>query len=381
MLIAIAGKTNVGKSTFFNACTLGSAEVSNRTFTTIRPNVGVTHVRTGCACKLSSISCGKCKDGVRFVPVKIIDIAGLVPDAHLGKGLGNQFLSDIMEASAIVHVIDAAGATDINGNPTQPGTHDPLEDVDFFLNELDYWILGIAKKALKSRVELKKEEFIAALSKQLSGLGIKQENIEYAINKTNLKSTSDDSKFLEFAGILREKSKPVLIAANKIDLAPDKNIENLKDIAVLCSSEAEYALRRAADKGIIDYIPGNPDFNTVKSIDEKQKNALEFIRNNILKKFGSTGVQKVVDKAVFDALEMIVVYPVENEARLSDKKGNVLPDAFLMKRGSTAIDLAYKVHEDIGKKFIAAIDCKSGRHVSANYELKDGDIISIKSGR
>ena len=177
MLIAIAGKTNVGKSTMFNALTLGNAEVSNRTFTTIKPNVGVTNVRTRCACRDFSTNCGKCRNGTRFVPIKIIDIAGLVPDAHLGKGLGNQFLSDIMEANAIVHVVDASGGTDINGNVVQPGTHNPKEDVDFFIKEIDYWILGIVKKVIKSRTELKKEEFTQLLAKQLSGLGIKHEDV------------------------------------------------------------------------------------------------------------------------------------------------------------------------------------------------------------
>ncbi len=377
MLIAIAGKTNTGKTTMFNALTLNNAEVSNRTFTTIKPNVGVTHVRTECACRKFGIDCGKCKEGIRFVPIKIIDIAGLVPDAHLGKGLGNQFLSDIMEAQAIIHVVDASGGTDINGNSVLPGTHNTREDVEFFVKEINYWILGIVKKIIKSRVELKKEEFVQLLTKQLSGLGIHQEDVEYAVNKTALKSASDDNKFLEFIEILREKSKPIVVAANKADI---KEAEKNLDIGIPCSAEVEYALRKASEKGVINYIPGDSDFNIIANVDEKQKNALEFIRN-LLKKLGSTGVQKVIDTTVFDVLNMIVVYPVENETKLTDKKGNVMPDAYLMKKGSTALDLAYKVHEDIGKKFIAAVNCKSGKHVSASYELQNGDVISIKAGR
>ncbi len=378
MLIAIAGKTNVGKTRMFNALTLGNAEVSNRTFTTIKPNVGVTNVRTKCTCRDFSVNCGKCKNGIRFVPIKIIDIAGLVPDAHLGKGLGNQFLSDIMEAQAIIHVVDASGGTDINGNLVLPGTHNPKEDIDFFIKEINYWILGIVKKAVKSRVELKKEEFVQLLTKQLSGLGIRQEDVEYVVNKTDLKSSSDDNKFLEFIEMLREKSKPIIVAANKADI---KEAEKNINIGVPCSAEAEYALRRAAERGIIDYLPGDSDFKIIADVDEKQKKALEFIHDNVLKKLGSTGVQNVIDKTVFSLLNMIVVYPVENETKLTDKKNNVLPDAFLMKRGSTALDLAYRVHEDIGKKFIAAVNCHTGKHVSAIYELQDGDVISIKAGR
>ncbi len=385
MLIAIAGKTNTGKTTLFNALTLNNAEVSNRTFTTIKPNVGVTYVHTECACRKFNLDCGKCKNGIRSVPVKIIDIAGLVPDAHLGKGLGNQFLSDIMEAQAIIHVVDASGGTDINGNSVLPGTHNPKEDIEFFVKEIDYWILGIVKKVIKSRVELKKEEFVQLLTKQLSGLGIRQEDVEYVVNKTDLKSSSGDNKFLEFNEMLREKSKPIMIAANKIDIPEGmENAEKLVseyDNIVPCSADAELALRRAAEKGLINYIPGDQprDFEIIGELTNEQRVALEAIRKKTF--VTGTGVQNLIDKTVFYLLKMIVVYPVENENKLTDSKGNILPDAFLMKKGSTALDLAFKVHEDIGKKFIAAVNCKSGKHVSASYELQNGDVISIKAGR
>lgn len=389
MLLGICGKTNVGKTTLFSACTMVDAEISNRVFTTIEPNKGVTYLRTSCPCKERSVRCApqnsKCVDGVRYVPIKVVDIAGLVPDAHLGKGLGNQFLSEIMTADALIHVIDISGSTDINGNPCPAGQHDPQEDIDFFEQELHYWILGILKKNLEhiSKRVTAKDRFSDMVYKQLSGLNVTLEQVEDAINSTQLAVDSSEEKFLDFTQLLMQKSKPIVIAANKIDVQGADTIFNelQKKFSMIASSaEAELALRRAAEHGLIRYMSGDNDFEVVGNVTEKQLAGLETIRKNILQKLSSTGVQGVIDKAVA-LLDMIVVYPVENEHKLSDKKGNVLPDAILIKKGSTALDLAYRVHEDIGKKFISAVDARSGKSVSANYQLKQGDIISIKAGR
>lgn len=386
MLVGVCGKTNVGKTTFFSAATLVDAEISNRIFTTIEPNKGVAYVRAECPCRKMNVKCSpknsKCVNGIRLVPIKLIDIAGLVPGAHAGRGLGNKFLSEIMEASALINVIDISGSTDDNGVSVPAGAHDPQKDVAFFSEEIDFWILDIIKRnlgTLSRRMEATKEKFADVIYKQLSGLGMSKELVEEAINETGINPNSSDNEFLGFIEILRKKNKPIIIAANKADF---KNAEvNLRKIeAVPCCAEAELALRKAAEKGMIDYIPGDNNFKILKELDEKQKNALAFIENNIMKKYGSTGVQKVLDRSVFELLDMIVVYPVENEKKFSDKKGNILPDAHLMKKGSTALDLAFKIHEDIGKKFISAIDAKTGMHLSAGYILKNNDIISIKSG-
>lgn len=399
MLIGLVGKSNCGKSTFFAAATLIDVEISNRIFTTIEPNKGVTYVRSKCPCgggkpdgRFSVMqSCNpqnsKCIDGIRFVPAKMVDIAGLVPGAHEGKGLGNKFLSDIMEANALIHVVDISGSTDESGNPVAPGSRDPKDDIKFLEEEIDYWILGILKRnltTLSRRMDSTKEKFSAVVHNQLAGLGIKLNEVEQALIETEITPQSDDYDLLKFIKVLREKSKPIILAANKIDIqGSEKNLERLRDIGYElfpCSAEFELALRRAAEKGIIEYNPGGGDFKLLKEIGETHRKALEHIRS-FLKERGSTGVQKIIDHIVFEVLEMIVVYPVENEHKLTDRKGNILPDAFLMKRGSTALDLAYKVHEDIGKKFIAAIDAKSGKNVSSSYQLKNGDVISIKSGR
>ncbi len=388
MLIGVCGKTNVGKTSFFSAATLVDAEISNRIFTTIEPNKGVAYVRAKCPCSELKTKCSprssKCVEGTRLIPVKLVDVAGLVPDAHKGKGLGNKFLSDIMEASAIIHVLDISGSTDSNGNPVPAGTHNPEEDIDFFVREIDYWIAGILSKIMKQgRMLVKREELISLLHKQLSGLGISFEDVEFVVNTAGITSNSSEQEIMKFIEILRNKSKPIIIAANKIDVQGAGEIyEKLKSKynMTACSAVSELALRKATEKGIIDYIPGSSAFSIKKDLDEKQKKALDFIQS-VLSRHGTTGVQSVIDKAVFSLLDMIVVYPVENEHKFSDKQGNILPDAFLMKRGSTALNLAYKVHEDIGKKFISAIDCKTHKSVSSSYMLKDGDIISIKAGK
>ena len=398
MLLAVIGKSNVGKTTFFSAATLVDAEISNRIFTTIEPNKGVTYVRVNCPCgggkaegrpsvmQPCSPRNSKCVNGVRYVPVKMVDIAGLVPNAHLGKGLGNQFLSDIMEADALIHVVDISGSTDESGKPVAAGTRDPKDDIKFLEEEIDYWILGILKRnlgTLSKRMETTKENFSELVYKQLSGLGIKLVGVESAINKFEIDQHSDDYDMLKFIQILREESKPIILAANKIDMpGSEKNLERLSDLGyklIPCSAESELALRKADEKGVIKYNPGDKKFEIIKQLSQIQMKALEKIQS-LLDIYGSTGVQKIIDTIVFDILKMIVVYPVENEHKLCDKKDNVLPDAFLMKKGSTALDLAFKVHEDIGKKFIAAVDAKTGRNVSSSYELKNGDVISIKAG-
>ncbi len=389
MLIGLVGKSNCGKSTMFAALTMIDVEISNRIFTTIEPNKGVTYVRSKCPCGGGKCNAqnSRCVDGVRFVPVKLVDIAGLVPGAHEGKGLGNKFLSDIMEANALIHVVDISGSTDESGNPIAAGTRDPKDDIAFLEEEIDYWILGILKRnltTLSRRMEATKEKFPEVVHKQVAGLGIKLSEVERAMNETEITPQSDDYDLLKFVRAVREKSKPIILAANKADIeSARENIARLSDLGYQlfpCSAEYELALRRAAEKGIIEYNPGDKDFRLLKNIDAPHQKALEHIRG-FLSQNGGTGVQKIIDHIVFEVLRMIVVYPVENEHKLTDGKGNVLPHAFLMRRGSTALDLAFKVHEDIGKKFVAAIDARSGKQLSASYELKDGDVISIRSGR
>lgn len=376
MEVAVCGKTNVGKSTFFKASTMIDVEISNRAFCTIKPNFGIAYITDKCPCQELKIQCNpnnsKCMNGVRLIPVKLWDIAGLIPGAHEGRGLGNQFLNDIMRADVLIHIVDVSGTTDLEGNPTTG--HDPGEDVKFLEDEIDMWFTDVIQRNLKKIRDEKKAKVI------LSGLGINEKQIQTVLDKVGLEPE-------QIAKELRRLSKPILIAANKMDLSSSE--ENLKKLEkdfphltiVPCSAEAEIALRTAEKNGFIEYVPGSNDFEIKKDLTDNQQRALELIRNNVLKKFGSTGVQDCLNKAVFDFLKYVAVYPVENEFKFSNKKGEVLPDVFLMPPNSTALDLAYKVHTDIGEKFIAAIDARTNKRVSADYVLKNGDIISIKSSR
>jgi hypothetical protein len=224
------------------------------------------------------------------------------------------------------------------------------------------------------------------LAEQLTGLGIKEEHITGALRKINLESVKPaqwrDEEIFKLTDIVRAISKPIIIAFNKCDKAPEnlmaKRNELTKYIVIPTSAECELALSNAAEKGIIAYTPGSNDFTLLKKqeITEKQLRALEYIRIHVLAKYGSTGVQRCIDEAV-RMLDLIVVYPVEDEHHLTDKEGRVLPDAHLIPRGSTAKDLAYKVHTDLGDHFIRGIDARAHRVIGADHPLKDGDIISI----
>jgi ribosome-binding ATPase YchF (GTP1/OBG family) len=317
----------------------------------------------------------------------MIDVAGLVRDAHKGRGLGNKFLDDLRQANTLIHIVDASGGTDAEGNICKPGEHDPLEDVDFLEGEVDHWIAGILKKDWNKMTRMSKmdgEKIERLMQSRLAGLGINEVQVISALKETgNPEDTGDwtDEQLLDFAARLRSVSKPMLIAANKADLAPKENLEKLGEHdAVPTSAEMELALRRAAKSGLIKYEIGGKEFEILdeKSLSGAQSGALEKI-GNYLKEFGGTGVQKCIEHAVYDLLDMIAVYPVEDETKLTDKEGRVLPDAYLMKKGSNARDLAYKVHTDLGENFIKAVNVRSKRVVAQDYELQDCDIITIYS--
>ena len=384
--IALAGKPNSGKSTFFKAATLANVEIANYPFTTIDANHGVAYARTNCPCRELKLNCGNCRDGVRFVPIEMIDVAGLVPDAHLGRGLGNAFLDNLRQAKAIIHVIDASGGTDIEGNPVPLGSHDPLSDIAFLEHEITMWMFGILKRnweRLSKKVNaegLKIEETIAA---QLEGAGITDGHVKTTMLKLKLArdkpQTWTDKEILELSDMLRAESKPLIIAANKIDVASRENIERLTKVgAIPVSGAAEVALRLADKGGAIKYIPGDPDFVESGNLSNAQKEGLSKIRL-LMKTNGGTGIQNCINETVFKLLDLIVVYPVEDENRFTDKNGKILPDAFLMKKGSSPRDLAFMVHTDIGKSFLYAVDARSKMRLGEKYELKNGDIIKIVS--
>ena len=390
--IGFVGKPNVGKSTLFSAVTLANAEIAAYPFTTIEANRGVAYVRATCPHSDFNISCNpknsKCVDGIRYVPVKAIDVAGLVPDAHMGKGLGNKFLDDLRQAEVLIHIVDASGSTDLEGNPCDVGSHDPTEDVKFLEQEITYWMKGIMFKdwhRVSKQAELEGKKIEKALANNLSGLGVTENHIILALRDLDLSekpSKWSEEELMNIANKIRLYSKPMIIAANKCDIAPPENIKKLQAledyIVIPVCAEAELALRRASNANLIDYKPGSESFNilTESKLTEPQIKALEKIKN-ILGHHHGTGAQKIIEDAVFKLLDRIVVYPVEDENKYSDHDGNVLPDAYLMPKGSTAKDLAFKVHTELGEKFIRAIDARTKRVIGADHEIQNKDIIKI----
>lgn len=377
---------------FFNSATSSTVEMANYPFTTIDANKAVAHVISDCPCKELDVTCNPrnsiCIDGKRLLPIELIDVAGLVPGAHEGKGLGNKFLDDLMQAKVFIHVIDASGSTDIEGQPVEAGSHDPLEDIEFLEEEIVMWMYGILSRnwvRLVRKIEAEKLDIAKVIFNQLSGTGISLEDIiEAKRHMTNQEYNKwEKEDFIELTRNILDIAKPMLIVANKADLpTAAENIKKIKEKypnVIPASAESEIALVRASEAGLISYVSGDSSFEILKEkkLSTNQLKALNYIKTNILDVYGSTGIQKALNEGIFGLLNRIVVYPVQDEHKYTDQKGNILPDGILVPKGANPRDLAYLVHSDIGDKFMHAVDARTNMRVASDYELKDRDIISI----
>ncbi len=395
--IGLIGKTNTGKTTFFNAATLSSAEISPYPFTTKKAETATAHAITLCVHSEFNVqdnpNNSKCEEGWRYIPIELIDLPGLIKDAWKGKGLGNQFLSIAAQSDALLHIVDVSGSVDSSGKVTEIGTGDPISDFADIEEELIMWyhkILEGNRDKLSKLLEGKSDK-VDVLTDLYRGIGVKKDHVKDALKATDLEDKNfddfDSQDTKKFATFLRGISKPTLIVANKIDIeAGDKIFDRIREryndmIVVPASADSELSLRRAEQKGLIKYSPGSEQFEIIKpdDINEKQKNALEFIKRGIMGEYMRTGVQFAINIAVFKLLKMNSVYPVTNEENLSDKKGRVLPDLILMKDGSTVADLAKEIHTDLPKGLLYGKDVRYKLRLPVTYQLRDRDVISLVS--
>jgi ribosome-binding ATPase YchF (GTP1/OBG family) len=395
MIIGLCGKPSAGKSTFFKAATLADVLIANYPFATITANEGVGHVKI----KQGSLEFGKHdnpREGwvagdFRFVPTKLLDVAGLVEGASEGKGMGNSFLDDLRQADVLIHVIDVSGSTNAEGEPVEALSHDPVNDVTFLEREIDLWYLGILKKGwekFSKTVRQTQGKISEALAKQLSGLSVTDNHVADAIMLLKLPDEFvewSEAQLEALAIQLRKYTKPMVIAANKADIpGAMANVEKLKEAfpeatIIPCSAESELALREATKLNLIDYIPGEKSFSITEkgesALNDAQKKGLQFIKDNVLSFPEGTGVQAVLNHAVFDKLRYIAIFP--GGSKLEDSKGNTLPDCFLMPPGTTALDFAYRLHTDFGKNFIKAMDIRKKLPIGRDHALIHRDIVEI----
>ncbi len=395
MLIGIIGKPSSGKTTILNAMCMTDAKTGNYPFTTIKPNRGVAYVQIECACKTINTTCnprtGYCINKKRFIPIELLDVAGLVPGASSGKGMGNQFLDDLRQADIFIHVVDSSGTTDEEGNPVD--NYDPINDIEWLNNELDAWVYSILFDnwdRLSRKLDADRTKIVESLQEKLSGLGASVQDVKKALKVTNLSDTNprlwDENKKLQLSNKIRTLLFPMIIAANKNDKPGAlNNIKKIKDkypdLPVIATSGlAEYTLRTANERGLIDYSPGSNDFKVISKDDSKLLKTSLAIKEKILIPYGNTGVQQLLEHTVFNVLKMLAVFPVDDTTHLTDADGRVLPDVFLVPNGTTAKEFARKIHSDLADHFIHAIIVnKNHKRVSANYELDHGDIIKIVS--
>jgi len=393
--LGLIGKTNTGKTTFFNSATLSSEEISSYPFTTTKPVSGIAHTITLWVHPEFKIqdnpNNSKCVEGWRYIPIELIDLPGLIKDAWKGKGLGNQFLSIAAQSDALLHVVDASGGIDSTGKISEVGTGDPIADFADIEEELTMWYHKILEgnRDKISKLIRTGSNIIDALTDLYRGIGANKTHVKETLLATGLEEKDfDDFDIVDgkkFASYLRKISKPTLIVANKIDVeGADKNFARLREryndsIVIPVSGDSEFSLRRAEQKGLIKYSPGSEQFEIIKSdeLNEKQTNALNFIQKGIMGEYMRTGVQFAINVAVFKLLKMNSIYPVADEKNLSDKKGRKLPDLILLKDGATINDLAKEIHSDLTKGLLYGKDLRYNLRLPIDYQLRDRDVVSL----
>jgi GTP-binding conserved hypothetical protein TIGR00650 len=396
VLIGVVGKTNVGKSTFFTAATDIPVPIENRPFVTIEPNVGIGYARKKCVhVELGLPRCDAtnsvCIEGYRYIPVKLMDVAGLIPGAHKGRGLGNKFLDDLRRSDVFLLVVDASGSTNAEGVPVSPGSYDPVEEVRFVIDEIDQWMFQSIRSDWNRFVRLSQvgalKDPVGEFAQRVSGFGITRAQVEEALTRLKISDSElpklSEEDLFRLVQTLRVMTKPMVIVANKVDIpSSEKNVERLRASfpgtpVVPTSALAEVLLKRLAKQGVVSYLPGDLGFRVrERPQDAKLLKVIEMI-GDLMNRMKGTGVVQSINVALFDVLKLIAVYPVEDFNKFTDRQGRVLPDVLLVPKGATARELAYRIHTELGDTFLYAINAKTKQRVGASYVLQDNDVIKV----
>ncbi|KAH6845161.1 P-loop containing nucleoside triphosphate hydrolase protein [Chaetomium sp. MPI-CAGE-AT-0009] len=411
-LIGLVGKPSAGKSSTLNSLTDATSKVGNFPFTTIDPQRAIGYLQIDCACARHGLSdrCrpnyGACVNGRRSVPIELLDVAGLVPGAHQGKGLGNKFLDDLRHADALIHVVDVSGTTDAEGKNTRG--YDPSVDIAWLRSEIVAWIRGnLMEKwgSIKRRHIAVKATAVETLQNQFSGYGSTTSVVARTLDRLGLKEPLEewsDETIDRVVNAFTDEKFPTVIALNKIDHPDaDKNIAKIAKMQdpnsiVLCSAVSEIFLRKLAKQGYIRYTEGgefvdtredliadgDPDGGGLKELDEKNRNRIENLKDMVLYRFGSTGVVQVLSKAA-DILGLVPVYPVRNTSTFgsgSSESKQVFRDCVLVKKNTTVADVGRKI---MGDAPIAYIEGVGGTRVADDQIVAVGknDILSFKIGK
>lgn len=411
-LIGLVGKPSSGKSTTLNSLTDASSKVGNFPFTTIDPQRAIGYLQIDCACQRYNLTekCrpnyGSCQNGKRSVPIELLDVAGLVPGAHQGRGLGNKFLDDLRHADALIHVVDVSGTTDAEGKATRG--YDPSQDIEWLRGEIVRWVQGnLMEKwgSIKRRHVAIKATATETLQGQFSGYGSNSALVTRCLDRLGLREPLEnwsDETIEKVVNAFVDEKFPTVFALNKIDHPDaDKNISKIAKIQdpqriVLCSAISEVFLRKLAKQGYVKYVEGSefadsredliemgdPEGGGLREMDEKLKKRVENLKDMVLYRFGSTGVVQCLSRAA-ELMGLVPVFPVRNIHTFASGTGGlsaVFRDCVLVKKNSTVGEVARKVMGDVP---ISYIEGAGGTRVSEEEIIEVGkhDILSFKIGR
>ncbi len=362
MKLGIVGLPNVGKSTLFNSLTKAGAESANYPFCTIDPNIGIVTVPDERLNKLAALY-----DSVKVTPavIEFVDIAGLVKGASKGEGLGNQFLSNIREVDAIVHVVRCFEDTNVIH---VDGSVNPLRDIETINLELIFSDIEILERRIAKTSKGARND--KALAKELDLLNrIKAHLEEGRLAKSFEPNDEDDLALLTSYNLLTYK--PVIFAANvaEDDLADDG-----------ASNEQVKQVREFAEKeGFEVFVISAQIEQEISELDDEDK--AMFLEELGLKE---SGLDKLI-KASYKLLGLI--------SYLTSGKDETR--AWTIKVGTKAPGAAGKIHSDFERGFIRAevvnyqdlLDCGSYsaakdkglvRLEGKEYVVKDGDVILFR---